>query len=226
MNLLFFVIWLVGSESWAKVLVTHNGHILDKAGGQIETGTEWISVHPMESKSVLKKVKIYVSAEKRFEDTPYWEVSTPEPGLFLVKGVELKVKSIPSAPKYGADGPHIFKEYEPTEIKFGNFKVQYYSTFGVSKTEYDKNPKIGRKETYTLVLDADGRKLEMKMSAVIRFPYKIVWMGDLNIDGIPDVLVRPHHPEKIFHSTFFMSEKKNDRYRMIEVGTYPSEIGP
>jgi len=221
------LLWIFCGIVSAKVFVTQTGDIFDKFGGEIETGTEWIAIYPKKGTTDLKKVKISVSPEKRFENTPFWQVSTPEHGgLFMIKGVSLKSKSIPSAPEYGPEGPRIFKNYEPKEIKFANFHVRYYATFGVSKSEYEKNPGFARHENYRPILEMGKHKLELKISQVNAFPYQIVWMGDINWDGMPDVLVRPHEIGKMTPSTFFISEKKKNGYQMVEVGTIGEEAVP
>jgi len=211
----FLILCLLNSFAADNLQVIHNGVVLEEHLAGVTDNSEWYAVRREMGFTNVEKVKISVSKKQVYDGVKFRNVSSPGQSTFLIKGKGIQAGNLPSL----YPGTYIFRDYDPQVLNYDKFSLTYYATFGVPAEEFKKNPQIGERKNYRLFFEMKSHRVEVKPSDVASMPYKIIWMGDLNKDGFPDVLLQPYDPEKQFDSTLFVSEKKEGKFQLKEIGT-------
>lgn len=80
-----------------------------------------------------------------------------------------------------------------------------------------EKPKEFSIKNYTITIDVNGAKASIVDSETSRIGLGILFLGDINRDGYPDLFVTHNRLDKEGRNIFYMSEYKNKKYNLNNV---------
>jgi hypothetical protein len=183
----------------------------------------WPCLFVRNGKSEIHNATAILTEWKLPEDEVGMKVTLPQEVLFCLRGINLKIgQNIPSA---NIAEPFVLDPLMPPKtLSFGTLKFKIQGTISISDEAFKNNKKLlTTDDDYKIVIDIKNKSVVTDPPFTNIMVHKILWIGDLNQDGFPDILTQPYDGEIVLPKALLSSKKSSGGlFKMELVGSVPA----
>ncbi|MEZ5690843.1 MAG: hypothetical protein R3D71_04165 [Rickettsiales bacterium] len=190
-----------------------------------QDGEEWSAFTVEDGKTLVKNVRISVKTifdevTDNEGDSPTGKYISSSPKynniLFMVKGIKLKDGRIPTY--HTVNSP--IKGGDRLTVKGDKSSIELIEKNDINTKTYD-----GRdvNNGYQLTLKINDKEIKLSEVMLLDDNYpKLIWSGDINNDGYPDLVIDTSYHYNMERITLFLSRNKNGKINYKKVAEHTS----
>jgi hypothetical protein len=216
------ILFFISATCLAKIEIAGVGEYIGESGSFIKNESAWHGLIYRDGKYQVCRATASVVPEVFAEDEKGVVVSFEPAVIFAVHGMNLNEGQ--TVPGFIMKGPMAIDPTEPPkDISFGTVKAKIYGTMTLDKELFLKRRKSlnGQNTNYKIVLESGGTSVVIDPPIRSTSLHNILWIGDLNNDGFPDILTQPGVKESTLPKVLLMSKRNGKKVSMENIGEIP-----